>query len=77
MLPGTRKGRLFLDGFICFFLLKGLPSPLLDLNSVVFSGFPWYVLCLGKKCWVRELYLGLKVTASFDRSESYTRVIDG
>ena len=25
----------------------------------------------------RELYLGLKVTASFDRSESYTRVIDG
>ena len=26
---------------------------------------------------LRELYLGLKVTASFDRSESYTRVIDG
>ena len=27
--------------------------------------------------WFRELHLGLKVTASFDRSESYTRVIDG
>ena len=30
-----------------------------------------------KEHWFRELYLGLKVTASFDRSESYTRVIDG
>ena len=30
-----------------------------------------------KEYWLRELYLGLKVTASFDRSESYTRVIDG
>ena len=30
-----------------------------------------------KEYWFRELYLGSKVTASFDRSESYTRVIDG
>ena len=30
-----------------------------------------------KAYWFRELYLGLKVTASFDRSESYTRIIDG
>ena len=30
-----------------------------------------------KDYWFRKLYLGLKVTASFDRSESYTRVIDG
>ena len=30
-----------------------------------------------KEYWFRELYLGLKVTASFHRSESYTRVIDG
>ena len=30
-----------------------------------------------KEYWFGELYLGLKVTASFDRSESYTRVIDG
>ena len=30
-----------------------------------------------KEYWFRELYLGLKVTASFDRAESYTRVIDG
>ena len=29
-----------------------------------------------KEYWFRELYLGLKVTASFDRSESYTRVCD-
>ena len=30
-----------------------------------------------KEYWLRELYLGLKVTASFDRSEPNTRVIDG
>ena len=30
-----------------------------------------------KAYWFRELYLGLKVTASFDRSQSYTRIIDG
>ena len=30
-----------------------------------------------KEYWFRELYLGLKVTASFDRTESYVRVIDG
>ena len=30
-----------------------------------------------KEYWFRELYLSLKVTASFDCSESYTRVIDG
>ena len=30
-----------------------------------------------KEYWFRELYLGFKVTASFDRTESYVRVIDG
>ena len=30
-----------------------------------------------KQYWFRKLYLGLKVTASFGRSESYTRVVDG
>ena len=30
-----------------------------------------------KEYWFKELYLGLKVTASFERSESYTRIIDG
>ena len=30
-----------------------------------------------KEHWFRELYPDLKVTASFDRSESHTRVIDG
>ena len=30
-----------------------------------------------KDYWFRELYLSLKVTASFDRTESYVRVIDG
>ena len=34
-------------------------------------------LYVAKEYWFRELYLGLKVTTSFDRSESYTRVIDG
>jgi len=36
-----------------------------------------YFLYVPQGIWFRELYLGLKVTASFDRSESYTRVIDG
>ena len=27
--------------------------------------------------WFREFFLGLKVTASFDSTESYVRVIDG
>ena len=38
---------------------------------------PHLSFMLLKEYWFRELYLGLKVTASFDRSESYTRVIDG
>ena len=32
---------------------------------------------LVKEYWFRELYLGLKVAASFDRNESYQRTIDG
>ena len=32
---------------------------------------------LGKEYWFRELYIGLKVAASFDRSESYRKTIDG
>ena len=35
-----------------------------------------FPLCPSKNTGSR-IYLGLKVTASFDRSESYTRVIDG
>ena len=30
-----------------------------------------------KEYWFRDFYLGLKVTASLDREESYTRIIDG
>ena len=30
-----------------------------------------------KEYWFRELYLGLKVAASFDRNESYIKTIDG
>ena len=30
-----------------------------------------------KEYWFREFYLGLKVTASLGREESYTRIIDG
>ena len=30
-----------------------------------------------KDYWFRELYLGLKVAASFDRDESFTKTIDG
>ena len=32
---------------------------------------------LVKEYWFRELYLDLKVAASFDRNESYQRTIDG
>ena len=30
-----------------------------------------------KEYWFWELYLGLKVAASFDRNESYIKTIDG
>ena len=32
---------------------------------------------LGKEYWFRELYIGLKVAASFDRNESYRKTING
>ena len=32
---------------------------------------------LAKQYWFRELYIGLKVDASFDRDESYLKTIDG
>ena len=38
---------------------------------------PTFSFMFLKEYWFRELYLGLKVTASFDRSESYTRILDG
>ena len=38
---------------------------------------PHLAFMLLKDYWFRELYLGLKVAASFDRDESFTKTIDG
>ena len=40
-------------------------------------GHPTWPSCSFKDYWFRELYLGLKVAASFDRDESFTKTIDG
>ena len=53
------------------FLAEWLVTSNARIGSEGTSSFP---LCCSKEYWFRELYLGLKVTASFDRSESYTRV---
>ena len=59
-------------------IFGGMASHLPDTsNARIRSEAPHLSFMFLKEYWFRELYLGLKVTASFDRSESYTRVIDG
>ena len=58
------------------FLAEWLVTFLITATHVLEVRAPLSFMFL-KEYWFRELYLGLKVTASFDRSESYTRVIDG
>ena len=59
------------------FLAEWLVTFLILATHVLEMRAPHLSFMLLKEYWFRELYLGLKVTASFDRSESYTRVIDG
>ena len=59
------------------FLAEWLVTFLMPATHVLEVRAPHLSFIFLKEYWFRELYLGLKVTASFDRSESYTRVIDG
>ena len=59
------------------FLAEWMVTLLMPARHVMEVRAPHLSFMMLKEYWFRELYLGLKVTASFDRSESYTRVIDG
>ena len=59
------------------FLSEWLVTFLMPAKHVLDTRAPHLNFMFLKEYWFRELYLGLKVTASFDRSESYTRIIDG
>ena len=54
-----------------------LVSLLRPAQGVLEARAPHLLFMLQKDFWFREIYLGLKVTASFGKSESYTRVVDG
>ena len=58
------------------FLAEWLVSLLMPAQRVLEVRAPHLSFIL-QKDWFREIYLALKVTASFGRSESYTRVVDG
>ena len=66
-----------LEARIIEFLSEWLVTFLMPAKHVLDTRAPHLYLMFLKAYWFRELYLGLKVTASFDRSESYTRIIDG
>ena len=57
------------------FLAEWLVSLLMPAQGVLEARAPHLSFMLQKDYWFREIYLGLKVTASFGRSESYTRVV--
>ena len=59
------------------FLAEWLVSLLMPAQGILEVRAPHLSFMLQKDYWFREIYLGLKVTASFGRSESYTRVVDG
>ena len=66
-----------LETRIIEFLSEWLVTLLIPAKHVLETRSPHLSFMLLKEYWFRELYLGLKVTASFDRTESYVRVIDG
>ena len=66
-----------LEARIIEFLSEWLVTFLMPAKHVLDTRAPHLYFMFLKEYWFRELYLGLKVTASFDRSESYTRIIDG
>jgi len=59
------------------FLAEWIVTLLMPATHVLEVRAPHLSFMFLKEYWFRELYLGLKVTASFGRSESYTRIIDG
>ena len=59
------------------FLAEWFVTLLIPATQVLKVRAPHLSFMFLKEYWFRELYLGLKVTASLGRSESYTRIIDG
>ena len=59
------------------FLAEWMVTLLMPASHVLEVRAPHLSFMMLKEYWFRKLYPGLKVTASFNRSESYTRVIDG
>ena len=66
-----------LEARIIEFLSEWPVTFLMPAKHVLETRAPHLYFMFLKAYWFRELYLGLKVTASFDRSQSYTRIIDG
>ena len=66
-----------LEARIIEFLSEWLVTFLMPARHLVDTRAPHLYFMFLKEYWFKELYLGLKVTASFERSESYTRIIDG
>ena len=64
-----------LENRVIEFLAEWLVALLALAKHVLETRSPHLSFMLLKEYWFRELYLGLKVTASFDRTESYVRVI--
>ena len=52
------------------FLAEWMVTLLMPASHVLEVRAPHLSFMMLKEYWFRELYLGLKVTASFDRSES-------
>ena len=65
-----------LENRVIEFLAEWLVALLVPARHVLETRSPHLSFMLLKEYWFRELYLGLQVTASFDRTESYVRVID-
>ena len=59
-----------LEARIIEFLSEWLVTFLMPAKHVLDTRAPHLYFMFLKEYWFRELYLGLKVTASFDRSES-------
>ena len=59
------------------FLAEWLVTLLIPATHVLKMRAPHLSFMFLKEYWFRELYLGLKVTASLGRTESYNRIIDG
>ena len=59
------------------FLAEWVVTLLSPATQIVKTRAPHLAFMFVKEYWFREFYLGLKVTVSLGREESYTRIIDG